>query len=274
MRAYRLLWKVYPKVFITSAVCSVVGSVIPYVEIWLSAQFISELAGGRSVKRLTGLVLTILFYALLSSVINTLILGRLRNYYHANRWKLQHKIYSDKMLDMDFCDVDKQRTHDLFSQIMQSQNWSSWGTPRMLGYLENILSGLTGLASAILLTVSLFTQMVPDDAGILTALNNSLLVLFLIAIMFGITFLAPVLGNKASMYWSGNGNDEEARFGNRVFTFFGYTLFRHERALDLRMYRQDIIGLHYAAQSKAFTTQSAIGRAARGPMGLLKCRQR
>ena len=267
-KAYRLLWKVHPKVFITSAVCSVVKAVIPYVEIWLSAQLINELAGERSIKRLTGLVLTILFYALLSETVNTLILGRLRDYYHANRWKLQQKIYSDKMLDMDFCDVDKQHTHDLFSQIRQNQQWTGWGIPRMSGYLESILSGFTGLVSAVLLTVSLFTQRVPADAGTLTVLNNPLFVLILIAILFGITFLAPVLGNKANMYWNRRG--EEVKFGNRLFGYFGYTLFhRHERALDLRMYRQDIIGLNYFAMDKSLSPESAICRAARGPMGLL-----
>lgn len=268
LKAYRLLWKVYPKVFITSALCSVVGAAIPYVEIWLSAQLISELAGGRNVQRLTSLVLAILFYALFSGVINTLILGRIRNYYHANRWKLERKIYSDKMMDMDFCDVDKQHTHDLLSQIQQNQQWTGWGIPRMWGYLENILSGFTGIISAILLTVGLFTQMVPADAGILTVLNHPLFVLLLIAFLFGVTFLGPILGNKANMYWSRR--DDEARFGNRVFGYFGRTLFhRHERALDLRMYRQDILGLHYLALDKSFSTQSSIGRAARGPMGLL-----
>ena len=268
LKAYRLLWKVYPQIFITSAACSVVGAVIPYVEIWLSAQLISELAGGRSIQRLTGLVLAILFYAMLSDVVNTLILSRIRDYYKANQWKLQQKIYSDKMLDMDFCDVDKQHTHDLFSQIQQNQQWTSWGIPRMLGYFESILSALTNLASATVLTVGLFTQAVPTDAGMLTVLNNPIFVLFLIAILFGVTFLAPILGNKANAYW--NRRDEEARFGNRVFGYFGHTLFhRHERALDLRMYRQDTIGLHYAALDKHFSTQSAICRAARGPMGLL-----
>ena len=268
LNAYRLLWKVYPKLFITSAACSVVGAVIPYVEIWLSAQLISELAGGRSIQRLTGLVLAILFYTMLSDIVNTLILGRIRDYYKANQWKLQQKIYSDKMLDMDFCDVDKQHTHDLFSQIQQNQKWTGWGIPRMLGYWENILSGFTNLASATVLTVGLFTKMVPSDAGILTVLNNPFFVLLLIAILFGVTFLAPILENKANMYWSRR--DEEARFGNRVFTYFGYTLFhRHERALDLRMYRQDIIGTHYDVSNNTFSTQSTIARAARGPMGLL-----
>ena len=268
LKAYRLLWKVYPKVFITSTVCSVVGAVIPYVQIWLSAQLINELAGGRSVKRLTGLVLAILFYVLLSDVVNTLILGRIRSYYCANQWKLQQKIYSDKMLDMDFCDVDKQHTHDLFSQIQQNQKWSSWGLPRMLGYWENILSGFTNLTSATVLTVGLFTKTVPADAGILTVLNHPFFVLLLIAILFGVTFLAPILDNKANMYWTRH--DEQARFGNRVFSYFGYSLFnRHERALDLRMYRQDIIGTYYAAMDKSYSTQSAIARAARGPMGLL-----
>lgn len=268
MKAYRLLWKVYPMVFVTSAICSVVRAIIPYVQIWLSAQLIGELAGERNARRLIGLVLAILFYALIASVIETLILGRIRNFYDANRWELQQKIYSDKMLDMDFCDVDDQHTHDLLSQIRQNQNWSGWGLPRMHGYLEGILSGFTGLVSAVVLTIGLFTHMVPTDAGALTVLNNPIFVVVLIAVMLGVTVLSPMLSNKAGMYWSKQ--DESARYGNRVFSYFGWTLFHnHERALDLRMYRQDIIGTHYAMWSKSFSTDSAIGRAGRGPMGML-----
>ena len=263
LRAYRLLWKVYPKVFVTTAACSVAGAVIPYVEIWLSAQLIGELAGERDVGRLGFLVAVILFYALLSGVINTIVLGRIRNYYHANRWRLQEKIYSDKMLDMDFCSVDEQHTRDLFSQVMQNQQWTGWGMPRMLGLLEGILSGSAGLVSAAVLTVSLFTQAVPDRAGAFTILNNPFFILFLLIIMLGTTILSPMLGNKAEMYWARQG--DEAKFGNRLFGFFGFTMCRHETALDVRMYRQDRIGVHYMSKLNMHSMEHN----AKGPMGLL-----
>lgn len=264
LRAYKLLWKVYPKVFVTTAACSVAGAAFPCVEIWLSAQLIGELAGGRDVGRLAFLSAVILFYALLSGVINTIVLGRIRNYYNANRWRLQEKIYSDKMLDMDFCSVDEQHTQALFSQVMQNQQWTGWGVPRMLGLLEGILSGFAGLVSAAVLTVSLFTQAVPDRAGAFTILNNPFFILILIFIMLGTTILSPMLGNKSEMYWARQG--DEAKFSNRLFGFFGFTMCRHEAALDVRMYRQDRIGVHYMSK----LNMNSMERNARGPMGLLK----
>lgn len=267
LRIYKLLWKVYPMVFVTTVICTVVGSITPYVNIWLSAQVINELAGGRDAHRLLGLVLAILFFSLFAGILNTLILGRIRNCAHANRWKLQQTIYSDKLLDIDFCDVDNQRTHNLFAQVQQNQQWNGWGLPQMHGYVEAFLSSFTGLVSAVVLTVGLFTQAVPDDAGALTVLNNPLVLVLLIAVLLGVTFLSPVLGNKAEMYF--NRMDGSAQFGNRIFGFFGYTLFGHDRALDMRMYRQDRIGAKYLSLVKSFGAESAIGRAARGPMGLL-----
>ncbi len=190
LKMYKLLWKIYPMVFVTTVLCTVVGSATPYVDIWLSAQLINELSGGRDVKRLLGLVLAILFFTLLAGILNTLILGRIRNCVHANRWRLQQTIYSDKLLDMDFCDVDDQRTHDLFSQVKQNQMWNGWGLPQMHRYLETFLSGFTGLVSAIVLTVGLFAQAVPEDAGWLTVLNNPFVLVLLIAILLGVTFCA------------------------------------------------------------------------------------
>lgn len=267
MKMYRLLWKAHPMVFITTAICTVVGSATPYVDIWLSAQLISELAGSRDVQRLVGLVFAILLFTVLSRILTTMILGRIRNCVHANRRRQQQNIYSDKLLNMDFCDVDDQRTHDLFSQIRQNQNWSGWGLPNMLGYLETFLSSFTGLVSAVVLTVGLFTQSVPDDAGALTILNNPLVLVLLIAVLLGVTFLSPMLGNKAQMYW--NRMDGRMQFVNRLYTFFGYTIYDHSRALDMRMYRQDIIGKDCLAGDKPFGPNTAIARAARGPMGLL-----
>lgn len=263
IKAYRLLWKVYPKVFVTTAACSVAGAIIPYVEIWLSARLIGELAGGRDVHRLVFLAAVILFYALLSGVINTIVLGRIKNYYYANRWRLQEKIYSDKMLDMDFCSVDEQHTQDLFSQVMQNQQWTGWGIPRMLGLLEGTLSGFAGLVSAAVLTVSLFTQAVPDHAGVFTFLNNPFLVLLLIVIMLVTTILSPMLGNKAQMYWARQG--DEAKFSNRLFGFLGSAMSRHEVALDMRIYRQDRICAHYMSK----LNMNSMERNAKGPMGLL-----
>ncbi len=267
LRMYKLLWKVYPMVFVTTALCTVAGAITPYVDIWLSAQLINELAGGRDVQRLLGLVLAILFFTLLAGILNTLILGRIRNCVHANRWRLQQNIYSDKLLDMDFCDVDDQRTHDLFAQVKQNQQWNGWGLPQMHRYFQTVLSSITGLVSAIVLTVGLFTQAVPEGAGWLTVLNNPFVLVLLIAVLLGVTFLSPMLGNKAELYW--NRQDGTAQFGNRVFDFFGYTLFEHDRALDMRMYRQEVIGRNYLAGMRFFSADSAIGRAARGPMGLL-----
>lgn len=266
-RAFRLLGKRCPGVYLLYFISSVTDAASPYFTIWLSARLINELAGARDPARLRTLVLAILITGAFLALLNG-ILGRLKNYYLDPYWLQVQKIYADKLLSMDFHSMDSQQTHELYSQIMQLNQWNNWGLMRVHMYFEYLLRGLTGVVGAVALTVSLFTLPVPQEAGRLVLLNHPLAVFLCIALLAAITILAPACNNKAQEFNAKAASVATA--GNRIFSFYGFTMSTEKhRALDVRMYNQQEICSHHLLSCKSFTPGGPMAHAAAGPVGLL-----
>lgn len=265
-RAFKILNKKCPKMFLSSFIYSVVSSVTPYVGIYLSAQIINELAGSRNRELLWKLVTVTIIATSVLALLNAVLL-RWKNYKHGSLWYKQNKIYTDKMLNLDFCILDEQSTHDLRSQISQNRTWGGFGLEMVVKHFEIIISSIIGILSAISLTVSLFTLNIPVESGKLTFLNNPLFVAAIIFIMFFVNFIAPLCSGKAFGYWTKYA--EEGKLGNRIFDIFGSVPAEHSRALDIRIYNQNIICENYLNKHKLFTPGSKISKYALGPMGIL-----
>ena len=263
-RAYRDLRPYCPGAFASTAAYAAVNALGPYVTVYLSSQLINELAGARRPEILWPLVgLTLAVGAGL-----VLLTGALLHWKKAmtDRYEqAKEKIYTDKMLSLDYADVDKAETHDLLSQIRQNERWASWGFLMLLDAFGEMVGGAVGVLGAIVLTVSLFTLPVPSSAGQLTLLNHPLFVLLLVAALAGVTFLSPLCLNQGNKYWASL--SEDAKFSNRFFRAFGFLGDEKETNLDIRMYNQQKISIPCLKHNFLFNTDGIVARTARGPMG-------
>lgn len=263
-RAFKLWYRQYPMMFVSSTLYAVISSLTPYVGIYLSARIIDELAGPRNPRTLTSLVALALISAAALSLLNA-GLSRWKNCRNSAFYQKRVKFYTDKTLDMDFCSLDDPKTHDLRSQIMQNDRWSGWGIGRVVFYFESCVNAVIRIAGAVALTASLFTRKVPEHAGRLALLNSPLSAVLIIALMLAVTFVSPLCSNKANSYWTRQA--EDMKMGNRFFCFFGFMAHDHSRALDIRIYGQETICHHYCQKDKSSSPGSRIARYARGPMG-------
>lgn len=264
-KGFKIINKYCPGMFLSDFLHAAVSSVVPYVGIYLSALIINELAGSCDPQKLANLVIITLITTAALSVLQG-ILSRWRNYKRANHWHRFKKIYSDKMLSMDYEDLDSQKMQDLKSQIMQNDQWSGWGFCKITWMFENLVKSLFGILSAVILTVSLFTSSVPESAGAFTLLNNPLFILLIIGIILLTTFLAPAFTNKADSYWVKL--SENMKMGNRFFGYFGFFAFESDRALDIRIYEQNKLAFDYIKTEGAYTKDSMGAVFARGPQGI------
>lgn len=264
-RAFWLMAERAPAAFVSTAICTVFSALSPYVNIYLAAQVIDELAGAREPGRLGSLVLWTVGVSAFLEIVNAL-LGRWRNRRTDGLYLAQTKVYTDKLLDMDYVDIDTQHTHDLLSQIDQASNWSNWGLGRIFGIYEQMIRSVLGILGAVALSVGLFARRIPE-AGRLAFLNHPLCTAVILMMLLAVTFLSPMFANRANRYWSLN--PESATFGNRVFSFFGFEITRQSRGLDMRIYRQEGFTGHYLRKYNSFGIHSDRARYARGPMGML-----
>ena len=129
IRSFKIWGKLCPGAILSILLVSVFTALSPYVTIWLSARIIDELAGQRRPEVLLTLVLAELFSAAVLAFISG-VLKRWKNIEGDCSYRKNDRIYMDKMFDMDFADMDSQRTFDLFSRIRQNQNWTGWGLTR------------------------------------------------------------------------------------------------------------------------------------------------
>ena len=264
-RAFQIWWELSPRFFISTTLFALVSVLAPYAELYLSALILNELSGARDPQALLRLAAVTLALAAGLALLKA-GLSRWKNACSdwGIQWFQQRSVYTQKLLSMDFSKMDDAHTHDLLSQIRQNDQWSGWGLARFTWAFEEGITAVLKVGGGIALTVSLFTLPVPAHAGELTALNHPLFVVLVIGLLLAVTFLAPLLANKAERYWVEAAG--QAKFGNRCFNFFGMFPFDRERALDLRIYRQERFCIKKLMTESVFCPGSPIARVAKGPM--------
>lgn len=265
-RALKLLYKHYPQMVVSQLLNEVWNALTPYIGIFLSALVINELAGSRNTERLQTLVMITLATAAVIALI-TALLCKWKEAQDAGWWlKIEH-IVSEKMLDADYANLDDTHTAEMLSTIRQNFQGGCWGLGQVLGCYKKLCSSVFTILGGLALTVSLFVIKVPSDAGTLTLLNNPSVVLGVIVVMLVVTFIAPMLKNKAGSYYAKHADAHN--LGNRLFGFFGYLGYYSALATDVRMYRQDKICERYNRNKEdTFASNGLYAHFARGPMGL------
>lgn len=264
-RVLRIFFQRDPQMILSRFFSVLWSALTPYAGIWLSALIIEELAGNRNPARLKALVLA----ALLSAAAIALISALLKKWEQTNRaglwWKTDY-IFAEKFFDMDYAALDRTETSELYSTIRQNMNGGGWGISRVLYNYENLCSSLFTLLGGISLTVSLFVSRVPENAGVYTLLNHPVFIALFIVVMLLITYLAPALTNKAGSFYALHAGSHT--LANRQFRFFGGLGHKREFAMDVRIYRQDIIcEKHNRNKEGAFGSKGLFARYSRGPIG-------
>ncbi|MDE6989262.1 MAG: ABC transporter ATP-binding protein/permease [Lachnospiraceae bacterium] len=265
LRGFKIWWQENPRLMISVLICGIFNALTPYVEIWLLARLIDEIAGGRDPQTLTAYALAL---TSTSAVLSLLCAGltRWKNVQTTCLWHIQNKVFAKKLLSMDFADVEDCHVQELRSRIWQNTDSGGWGLYKLIECLDAVIRSVLSMISAIVLTASLFILPVTADTGFLTILNHPVFVLLMAVIMLGVTLAAPLLAVRSGSYWVTYA--DENQLGNRLFGFWLGSLGNdRSKALDVRIYRQDILSRNHLKRYNPFVPTAKLPRAARGPMG-------
>ena len=164
LRAVKDVNRLVPGIFFSTVISSIVSALTPFATIWLSAQLINELASDRRADMLMRWGLLIIAVTSLLGLVKS-VLERWNAARESMFYQQHDQLFSEKFLTMDYADADAQETRDLFTQIQQSIHWGGWGFNYLEMYISWMTEAVAGLLGAIALTVSLFTQPVPETAG-------------------------------------------------------------------------------------------------------------
>ena len=265
LRAIRQLHRVTPQHFPVLTLYCLFGAITPYVTVFFSARVLTELATLRRAEILWRWVLAGVlctgFAAVAKAALHRRCNTLLNDLYGRKEMLFVHKIFR-----LDYSELDKQENHDLREQIKQNEQWSGWGLMHVHEIYSGAVTGILGLLSGTVLTVSLFTAPVPSSAGWLVVLNDPIFALVLAAGILIISILAGRLSARAMQCWGDF--SEEATFGNRRFGHFGFLGRDKRRAIDIRMNDQQRLVRAYWSGGSVFGVHGVFAKAARGKMGV------
>lgn len=267
LRAWKILWKLSPALFLSKAAAYAVKALRPYAAIWLSARLIDELSGARDPKRLFWWVLLLLVSGAALMLAEGILL-RWSEYEASRNEQMSERIFMEKMIALDYADIDRQYVYDLYYQIRQNENWAGWGGRYAVQYIfEGVITSVSQIIGGLALSVSLFTLKVPAGSK-MEFLNHPLAAVFMAALMFVFAAAVPFCSSRADQYKTKCA--AEIRMGNRLFSFFGFMCQDRARAVDLRIYRQqeNVSTAHLMSNETGFTPQSSLAKYARGAEGI------
>lgn len=266
-RAMKELHRVSPSYFPLLTLLCIVKAISPYLTVFVTAQVLSELATLRRVAVLARWAIASVLCLSLTNLIGAVLERHIETLTN-DLWGRKEILFIQKMFALDFAEVDDPKTHDLRAQIRQSEQWSGWGLMRVAEIYQEGVTGVLGLISGIVLSISLFTSPVPARAGALQLLNHPLFILIIAVVMVGVSILAGKCSAAFIQHWSAF--NEDATFGNRLFSHFGFAVMDAKRAVDMRMNRQQNLVRAYWQTNATFGADGPIGKMARGKMGIEK----
>ena len=267
LRAWRIWWKRCPGYFAAVVLRDAIQALGPYVAIYLSARLINELAGSRDPQALlwwVGWQLGTLAFLTLAGGLCT----RWAAYYEGTFYPINRRVYMDKMLDMDYADLDRQAVYELYSKLMQSQTFIGFGVWGALMCFIPLLNAFFQTLGGIALSISLFLLPVPAGSP-LAILNHWLAAPLTLLVLLILTLSASASNSYSQSFFARYA--EKGRASNRYFSFFCHTCQERSRAMDMRLYRQqEQVCSPYMSRNMdlGFGPRSQFARWARGPMGL------
>jgi len=265
LRAVNLYWGQVPGYAAATFLEIAVTTLSPYVTIWLSAQLINELAGARDPRRLITLALITLLAGAGLTLLGGL-LGRWRTCLRKALWREENMIYTDKMMKMDFADVDRQAVHELYYQIEQNNRFQGLGLDMASGSMIAALRALLRILGGVALSVSLFTAQVPPDSPV-AVLNSPLCPPLILLGLLGVALLSPWCIKKGQDYW--RRSNEIGKQGNRFFVYFASRFpFSKRWFADKRIYNQQPnVCRPYMTRDNPFHPGGVLANFTLGPRG-------
>ncbi len=237
MRGYRTLWETgMGRDVLLRGLSAAVGSAAPLVTLYFSGQIIGELAGSRDAQRLIWLAALTVGLSLMLHLLKN-FLGRGAEARNGMFFIRMYMLYSQKLLDMDYEDVEDARVQAKLDKVKQLQNWNGQGLVRLYWVAGELAEGVVGTLSSLALTLGLFLAPARGGFGIAAVLASqwgTLLILGLLALSVVVTQRCAM---KDSQLW-GEGADYMTLV-NRLFMYFHFTLpDDHKQGKEIRLYRE------------------------------------
>ncbi len=231
-RGYKLLHKLTPQLMPSVLVSSAVGSLLPFVNIFMSAQIITAISVSEDFNY-------ILFLAILTAVLNVAIslinsaTSKWSSYNESKFWTVFMKPVNDKIQSLDYELVENTDVHFEVEYIKNLANSMGGGLPRLFFAGHWALSGFFKVVFSISLLASVFTSYHTKDAGAFEFLFSPIAaVIMVVIILANIVFI--MFAEMSAMKTMMKQNSNWAVL-NRKYMYYHNNLFNYKGGKDVKL---------------------------------------
>lgn len=235
IRGFKIVTTMEKSILLLKTLLLVTKSVYPFINIYFCGKILNEFAGQKRINVLMSIAIITIAANLIVAVLSS-ALQRCASYYETKVKSLLQKIFTDKLLEMDYKDIENPKIRQLYSEIQQHQHNMGMGLSKFVEAYEHMVSAIIQIIMSIAMTMSLFGFKVPETSQ-LQFLNAPYILVILLFVLLCSIILAPQLSLIGEKIWINAA--EENNKSNRIFYFYFYELMRGViRAKDIRIYNQ------------------------------------
>lgn len=235
-KGFELIVRLAGRSFIVYRIFSGTFSALqPFANIYLSARIIEELSAGAGARTLVILAFTTVIVNLLLQLLAKLFsrLAEVRVNIFDSRY---HMIFSKKIMDMDYEDVENTEVQSVRGKIEEMDNWTGRGVKQLFWHIESTVRAVVQVIAAAGLTVSLFTTRTTRGGSVAAFLDSPIVIWIIATCMACLVLLSEKLSEKVQ--GSVDSQSEPLLFGNRLFVYIVYSLLGEiKTGKDIRLYR-------------------------------------
>lgn len=228
IRAIKLWHSLCPAYFPFMIINSLFANLSPYFNIYLSAEIINEIVGGRTISKLVMLVAITVGGNFLISVIGGMIS---RAFGHQTTLLNQREdaLFYKRTFTLDYEDLENTEVRQLRRKIIESAKIDSHGKQSLLINLNELSYGIINIALALYLFSEMMFLIISNKFDWIVVLFG-LFIILLVALNVWISFIAKKVMAKLSNEISLSMIDE-----NRIDDAIDC----YNMGKDVRLYRQD-----------------------------------
>lgn len=209
IRALKFMRSLYPKYFDMSIFNRIVEAILPYFGIYMSAEIVNELVGGRNPKRVLALVLITLVGNLVIDVFKN-ISEHLCNIYQRTWYDAEAACFNDKTLSLDYSDLEEPEVRQLRRKITESAWIDNHGIQHLRYSFFNLFSAAADIVIAFIFSLGMVISILTSG---LKPVPVICLIIF-IAAAVGQTLYSRMSMAKLSKLW--NKAAEDMMDDNRI----------------------------------------------------------
>ena len=236
IESYKVLFKIEKKCLVYPVITSIINSLFPFVNLFMSARILNELTGARDLR-------TLVIYAIITVSLN-LLLHVIRRTIEMNQriytdsfWNKMNLFFNDVNNNMQYEHLENPATRILRDKIMHAGNATGGGLQRLMWSFGNFIYNFFTIVFSVSLSFGMFALRAEGDFSGLAGFVNSPYSVIII--------LVVILINTAVSMWCGKTHTEQSNAGwgnlansNRLWSYYGTSIHNLTGAMDIRLFNQ------------------------------------